>query len=373
MNKAKKLLNTALSGLFASMAFMNSVSADISGSIPSYALSDNGKKVTICHFPPGNPTNYQVITISTNALFTHMDHHNDIYVDKDGNCPDIPEPSRWTYLNGIGSWNPTSGKPNVLENISSTIPTGILTQLQKRLPEGGMNSSALSMLTDDAGANIPLKEKAAVKIAYVTEGAGYQNSVAFFNFPTDKLATLKASDIQDKVIFPNFSDTVLKFGDSVNLGELQAGTSIGFTIIGNGWKSALGLVNESQSNNTIFHTIKGLNPESAANNKNAHTVLLIDAEHEMLYLGFEDLNRNNPTYNDWSIKSDDDFNDVIIAIKVIPFSAVVPDKLNPLTPVTVTGVSGPTNWREVSSPPTVVDPIKAAGQAIMKAKNSLHP
>lgn len=31
-------------------------------------------KVTICHVPPGNPGNCHEITISTNALQTHLDH-----------------------------------------------------------------------------------------------------------------------------------------------------------------------------------------------------------------------------------------------------------------------------------------------------------
>jgi hypothetical protein len=38
----------------------------------------NGKgKVTICHVPPGNPENAHTITISVNALKTHLDHHDD--------------------------------------------------------------------------------------------------------------------------------------------------------------------------------------------------------------------------------------------------------------------------------------------------------
>ena len=32
------------------------------------------QKVTICHLPPGNPENAQTITISENALQTHLDH-----------------------------------------------------------------------------------------------------------------------------------------------------------------------------------------------------------------------------------------------------------------------------------------------------------
>lgn len=37
-------------------------------------------KITICHIPPGNADNCQEITISVNALETHMDHHDDALV-----------------------------------------------------------------------------------------------------------------------------------------------------------------------------------------------------------------------------------------------------------------------------------------------------
>jgi len=38
------------------------------------------EKITICHMPPGNPSNCQEITISVNAFETHMDHHDDALV-----------------------------------------------------------------------------------------------------------------------------------------------------------------------------------------------------------------------------------------------------------------------------------------------------
>ncbi|HEC85535.1 MAG TPA: VCBS repeat-containing protein [Thioploca sp.] len=49
---------------------------------------DNGtgngdQKVTICHIPPGNPSAAHTITISVNALQTHIDHG-----DTEGACPD---------------------------------------------------------------------------------------------------------------------------------------------------------------------------------------------------------------------------------------------------------------------------------------------
>jgi len=40
----------------------------------SLASADTTEKVTICHFPPGNPANIQTITISTSALPAHLAH-----------------------------------------------------------------------------------------------------------------------------------------------------------------------------------------------------------------------------------------------------------------------------------------------------------
>jgi len=39
--------------------------------------SAKGDKVTICHIPPGNPENAHTITISVNALETHIEQHGD--------------------------------------------------------------------------------------------------------------------------------------------------------------------------------------------------------------------------------------------------------------------------------------------------------
>ena len=36
-----------------------------------------GEKITICHIPPGNPENAHLITISINALQTHLEQHGD--------------------------------------------------------------------------------------------------------------------------------------------------------------------------------------------------------------------------------------------------------------------------------------------------------
>jgi hypothetical protein len=50
---------------------------------PSVALAKNAK-VQICHVPPGNPTNAQTLTISENAIASHLENHE---LDFLGPCP----------------------------------------------------------------------------------------------------------------------------------------------------------------------------------------------------------------------------------------------------------------------------------------------
>lgn len=370
------LLALTASTLFFSLGIIGSASANLVGLIPDSALSKGGHKVTICHFPPGNPDNYQVITIDTNALNTHIDHHDDVFAH-DGLCPLLKQPVKWQYLDGPDSWNATTGKPNTLENITNAIPGAVLESLSFTLKEGQANEDDSKQSIKET--NVDLKEPAIVKIAYLNEGAGYDNAVAFFSFKTEDLSNLSRAElgalrkdleskITEKVIFPNYSDNVLEFGDAVNLGQFEGNTSIGFTIIADGWRPDLGQVDDEQSDKNIFRTIKELNPEPAQNNLDAHAVLFVDREHELLVLGFEDLNRNNSSNNNWSITSDDDFNDVIIAIKVTPFSAIANVDSLPELKSMVTGVGGPASWRELNIPEMTVDPVKAAGQELMSKK-----
>lgn len=56
---------------------------------------NNNNKVTICHIPPGNPGNCHEITISMNALQTHLDHGDKLF---------CREESRYTdFLNLVGN------------------------------------------------------------------------------------------------------------------------------------------------------------------------------------------------------------------------------------------------------------------------------
>jgi hypothetical protein len=251
----------------------------------------------------------------------------------------------WQYLGGSSGYNHTSGQPNGLTDKSSVMPTDLLTTVLNRLPEGqgiGNNPTALAQLTDDAGANLFLKATANVKISYVTEGAGYENSLAYFKFTTATLGTLAITSVVDTMLFPNFSNTVLDFGKAVDLGTFNAGDAIGFTLIANGWQTVVngrgthtGAVDPNKATGKIFRTIKRFNPETAGtNNLQAHTILFAYPEKELMVLAFEDLNRQSASNNDFGYGSDNDFNDVVIAIHVSPWSAVDCTNCNLLVPPT---------------------------------------
>lgn len=284
----------------------------------------------------------------------------------------------WTFWDTYDSY----GMPSKLAKSSSPLPNDLTTKLLALLPEGqniNNNTTSKALIDDNQGANIFLKADATVNISYVAEGAGYLNALAFFNFNSadfDNATTLNNSTIKDKVIFPNFSaapDGKMYFGGTVTLNKVLANTAIGFTCISNGWQSSARTVNGSQRSNAIFRSIKRLNPEPSTNNLNAHNVLLVDTVNEVIVVGFEDLNREKSSNNDYGYASDNDFNDVIFAIKVTPFSAVdlthakdIQGKT--ITPVTAQGNSGPVSWREVTTPPAVVDPVKDAKAQSRKIK-----
>ncbi|MFO1417778.1 MAG: LruC domain-containing protein [Methylotetracoccus sp.] len=218
----------------------------------------------------------------------------------------------WQYF---GSYNPKNGVPDNMINVADTLPTGLLDIIHKKLPESiDIRKNDPSLIADDFGANLYLVEDADVRLVFVYEGAGYQNSVGIFDFDPNAQPTAP-DQLVDRIVFPNTSTPPLKAGDAIELGRFKAGSALGFTIVSDGWKPGLGKVNPNQSKNSIFRSLMGLNPEKPGNdNLNAHAVLLSKPEDGLLVLGFEDLNRES--------SSDDDFNDVLLALQVTPYTAV---------------------------------------------------
>ena len=98
------------------------------------------------------------------------------------------------------------------------------------------------------------------------------------------------------MIFPNasfaWSGGGLYTGDKAYIGQFEAGTTIGFALMANGWKNG-----ESTYGNHVVYSNNALNPASTEE-KRYHTVLLWDDLNELFLVGFEDLNRDGSGLND---------------------------------------------------------------------------
>jgi Domain of unknown function (DUF4114) len=262
--------------------------------------------------------------------------------------PSCPAGTKWSYLTGYSS---SDGKPTGMTDSSSLLPSDLLTRILKLLPEGKditTNSVTNALIANDQAANVYVTKSTNIKIAFVTEGAGYSNALGYFKYDATNYATPCA--LNEKIIFPNASTPPMSSGNTVDLGTFNAGDVIGFTIVANGWQS--GVVNPNKASTGIFRSVMAMNPET--NGKNAHTVLLSSPTDSLLVLGFEDLNRQSSSYNDYGYGTDNDFNDVIIAIIATDFTAIntsnIPQVDNGVVTNTTTskplGISGRMNWRE---------------------------
>jgi LruC domain-containing protein len=166
-----------------------------------------------------------------------------------------------------------------------------------------------------------------VYFTFVTEGAGYKNSVAYFTYPTGSKPT-SVNDIDTlHIIVPNASlngsGGQMLAGHTINLGRFNAGTSIGFALIANGWNGGTQTV---QNNNWTVYSVDGINPASSASLKR-QSVLLYDNPQDLFLVGFEDIRRDNGG-------CDHDFNDCLFYIKSQAVRAISSRGVNPIdTPV----------------------------------------
>ncbi|HEY9628799.1 MAG TPA: DUF4114 domain-containing protein [Coleofasciculaceae cyanobacterium] len=143
---------------------------------------------------------------------------------------------------------------------------------------------------------LKLKSDYEVKVHFINEGAGYRNQLAY---------EATGATNSTGLLFNDASDDVLRYGDSVNLGLLTAGTQLDF------WLRADGK-NRGDSAN-IFGTKTTSNADQlqhvfAASYKN------------YLVLGFEDLYGalgawgQDPNTGLWNESSDRDFNDAVFVV-----------------------------------------------------------
>jgi|GEM_PF-459711 len=182
---------------------------------------------------------------------------------------------------------------------TSVLP-GMLDTIKTTLPEGQYHSpSQIAAMSLDVSKMV-LGTTTDARVYFVSEGAGYQNTLGISTTGGSPLSKDAA------LIFPNVSSSVgyggsgsgvrsssepLAPGDFVNLGTLKAGTALDFFLIANG---AVG-------GNDFFSTKSSLNQDGLN-----HVVATATKGSPYLLLSFEDLKGGG----------DRDYNDVVFAIDI---------------------------------------------------------
>lgn len=232
-------------------------------------------------------------------------------------------PTTYTYM---GSYDQYGRPISYLESQKGTVSADLLTYLAESLPEQqNVSVHHPQYLSDNATEHLNITKTSDVWITFVSEGAGYTNCVGFYTYPTNNppKQVTKISNI--KLLFPNTSGVgsggTMQSGDKVKIGRFDAGTSIGFVLIQNGWSQNVTSVNTSL---TKFYSDSEFNPESTTALR-THTVLLNFAKENLFVIGFEDIRRDNSN-------CDQDFNDVILYATSNPVDGISTVGVEGITP-----------------------------------------
>jgi len=215
----------------------------------------------------------------------------------------------YTYTDTYNFW----GVPDNLA-FPDVIEQNLLDDINASLPEnvpGGIPATHPEYLSG-VETQIVLTKEADVWVTFVSEGAGFRNTLGYYTYPLGQEPTSVDDITSHNIIFPNvsmrFSGGGLIPGDRVYLGRFPANTVVSWFLSANGWN--WGNVNDG---NGVYYSDPSFNPESNVDLK-THMVLLHDDARDLTLLAFEDLRRDQ--------SSDDDFNDAVFYAKSNPVDAI---------------------------------------------------
>ncbi|WP_326936454.1 LruC domain-containing protein [Flavobacterium sp. PL11] len=246
---------------------------------------------------------------------------------------DIPNPIKMSGYYVLGSWD-NQGKPNYLLGKDDIISNDFLADVNTSLPEyKKLPDSHPEYLNSSDNGNIELVEDAEVWITFVHEGAGYKNALGYYTHKNDNPPASQNLIADPTIIFPNVSYNgsggSLRSGNKVQLLYLDpltnkytkrfpAGTTVAWFFIANSFNSTTTSIGSGIGK---LYSDKHFNPETNIDKKK-HNVVLKDTKRQLLLIGFEDVNREK--------NSDEDFNDAIFYASISPFTAAKTDQIKPI-------------------------------------------
>jgi len=221
--------------------------------------------------------------------------------------PDESTPIKFitTEYATLGTYD-TTGRPTYLAG-TDVVTSGLRSYVSDMLPERINVKTTHPDFVKNA--DLALTAKSDVYVTFVSAITGRSNTVGFYLYKTGNSPT-KPQDIEKiTYLFPNARSTKsgsLLVGDKVKLATIEAGMSIGFVLLENGWDVSSKTINK---NAVHFCSNKELNPENNIDLKD-HTVLFEYQAENKFIIGFEDINRTLAS-------CDNDFNDVVMYATIV--------------------------------------------------------
>ncbi|TKK65227.1 LruC domain-containing protein [Ilyomonas limi] len=231
-----------------------------------------------------------------------------------------------------------SGRPLYLTLISDVISSSLLSFINTSLPEAKpVPTYHPDYLNAGAVNDINIVKKADVWVTFVSEGAGYYNTLGYYTYPTNDPPATQADIDSIHIMLPNASLSgsggAMRSGDKVYLGRFNPGVSVGFVLLQNAWSPISRAVNTSAPK---FFTHDELNTTETSTSMKRHAVLLYDNVNKLFLTGFEDQTRSTGS-------SDNDFNDLIFYTSSNPVEAISRESVNPIDKPTDTDADGVTD------------------------------
>ncbi|MEM7551865.1 MAG: DUF4114 domain-containing protein [Bacteroidota bacterium] len=202
----------------------------------------------------------------------------------------------------------SQGTPEGLEDDIVICPELLPTIFSEALPERQNAVASHPEYFEFEKKNITLTEDAEVFVTFLREGAGYKNILGYYAYEADDEP--QSEDELDKVvIFPNASAErsggELIPGNTMKLlGSFEAGMTIGFFLISNGWKGKITDGIYTQHTNQEFNV-----------NEKQQSLIFHSPGCNATVICFEDIVVPN---------GDNDFNDAIFQISTNPPNAIDP-------------------------------------------------
>jgi len=181
----------------------------------------------------------------------------------------------------LGTWD-KDGLPDYLDTRVS-ISEGELDTVNQVIPQGvKIYKEFPQYFADGVQTNVNLLIDTPVYLTFLHQDTGQKNVFCYFTYPTASPPTSVEEIDSLTIVFPHAHfNAGLEVGDRVKLGDFEAGTSIGFAVIRNGWAKDKALLKDDDRVPTygeyVFYSIDELNPSDEGVSQ--HFIIVNDADY----------------------------------------------------------------------------------------------